>query len=487
VLATLALGCAACGPGPAAPERRALRIAVAPEVASLEPSALAHGGQAVLCNVFEGLVAFDAQMRVVPALALRWESPDDATWRFYLRPGVRLHDGRVLTAQDVVASLERSRQAGARGAGNLAVVASVSTPSPGVVEIRTSRPEPMLLNSLVPTFVASPGGAPGTLGPVGTGPYRVVAFDGKQSLELASFAGYWRGSAAEPRLRFVFERDPQRRLKLLGDGAVDVALRLPEDAQAPAGGGFRLFSRAAPGVRLLGLRVAAPPFSDLRLRQAIDLALDRETITRDLLAGRARPLGQLLPQGFFGHVPELRPRIRDLAAARRLVAEATHGRGVAVTLAHGKGRQPEAERIAAQLQQAGLRVSLESREVSEISAALARGDFPMILWSLISYTGDANDVFGNVLHSPDPAHGWGEQNSFGYRSAALDRLVERAAAAQAMGARLELFQAAMRQAMQDLVLLPLWEVPWVTGVGDDVDFTPGADGWFWGAGARRRD
>lgn len=480
------IGLAGCAAPPPAPEPRLLRVAVAPELARLEPAHLSHGGQAVLSNVFEGLVAFDARMRVVPALASRWESPDELTWRFYLRPDVRLHDGRLLRAEDVVASLERARHVEAGGASNLAVVASASVPSPGVVEIRTARPEPMLLNNLVPSFVFVAGTDPRHEW-VGTGPYRVVAFDPARGLDLEAFAGHWRGVPPPcPQLRFVFERDPARRLQWLREGSVDVALRLPEDAEAAPGGGFRLVSQAAPGARLLALRVDRPPFADVRLRRAIDLALDRPAITRELLGGRARPLGQLLPPGFFGSVPQLEPRPRDLAAARRLVAEAGGGRGVAFVLTHGVGRQKEAERIAAQLGEAGLHATLRGRSASEVSADLARGDFGVILWSLISYTGDANDVFGNVLHSPDAARSWGAQNSFGYRNPVLDRLIERAVVSQPMSGRLGLFQEAMREAMRDLAVVPLWEVPWVSGIRDDVDYVPGADGWFAGASARRR-
>ncbi len=475
LVAALAFGVAACV-GPAAPPTP-LRVAVAPELESLQPldRGLAHGGEAVLCNVYEGLVAFDSRMRVVPALAERWESPDELTWRFYLRRGVRFHDGRALEPADVVASLRRAK--------TLPLLASLASPAPGVVEIRTSRPEPMLLHDLVPAFVV-PAARPDS-GAIGTGPYRVTEYEPERHLRLSAVPDYWRGAAHEGTLEFLFERDPQRRLELLEAGTVDVALRLPEDAQAGAQAGLRLFARAAPGSRLLGLRVDRAPFSDPRLRRAIDLAIDREAIARDVLGSRAKPLGQLLPQGFVGYAPDLVPRSRDLAAARALVKQAGAA-GLAVTLAHGAGRVREAERIAAQLDEAGFAVTLQAWPAAEISAALRRGDFALILWSVISYTGDANDVFGNVLHSPDAAAGWGEQNAFGYRSAELDRLVEQAALATPTSARLALFQQAMRVAMKDMALIPLWEVPWVTGVRDDVEFTPGADGWFWAYGAARR-
>ncbi len=447
---------------------------MASELPSLEPWPFGHGGQAILCNVYEGLVAFDARMRVVPALAERWESPDELTWRFFLRAGVLRHDGRPLAAADVVASLERSRPA---------MVASVASPAAGVVDIRTLRPEPMLLNDLVPSFIAlPPAGTGGAL--VGAGPYRVTSFEPGRSLELAAFEGYWRGAPAVPTLRFVFESDPAGRERLLADGAVDVALRLPESARDAAG--FRLSYRAAPGARLLALRVDRAPFDDLRVRQAIDLALDRGAIAHDVLAGRARPMGQFLPQGFFGSVPGLEGRPRDLAAARRLVAVAGQGRGIGFELTHGSGRKAEAEALAAQLADAGFRVRLRSRSAGEISGHLETGDFAAVLWSLISYTADASDVFTNVLHSRDEARGLGRQNTFGYRDAALDRLIERAVLARGLNDRSTLFQEATRLAVRDLAVVPLWEVPWVTGVRDDVDYVPSADGWFRATSARRR-
>jgi peptide/nickel transport system substrate-binding protein len=458
-------------------------VAVAPELRNLDPHSQLHGGYAMLCNVYEGLVALDARMAVVPGLAERWENPDELTWRFFLRPGVIFHDGRPLTAEDVVASLERAREQGRDSAAYLSMLQEIRSPGKGVVELHTARPYPTLLNNVALVFIAPRGARQLETQAVGTGPYRVLGFDPAAGFTLAAFDRYWRGAPSEGRVTFVFEREPAGRLEALEQGRAEIGLRLPESAAEP-GSGFRLIDQAAPGARLLGLRLDRPPFSDPRVRQAVDLAVDREAATSDLLHARARPLGQLLPQGIYGHVPDLPPHARDLARARRLLEKAGGGRAVAVRLIHGAGRRAEAELIAAQLREAGFRIELQTVDVPELIPQFEADGADALLWSYLYYTGDAGDLFENVLHSKDP-RGFGTQNFYRYRNTEVDALVERGGRSSTLAERQESYQRAMRLAMADLPVVPLWEVPWVSGVRDGIAWTPRAHGWFHAADVRR--
>lgn len=472
--------------GSSAPPARtqALRVSMAPEVHGLDPHRqTAHGGLSVLSNVYEGLTSFDEAMHVVPGLAIRWESPDELTWRFHLRPGVLFHDGRPLRAADVVRSLERARQPGGNVRGGMGVIQRVESPAANVVEIHTSRPSLMLLNNLASVFIV-PQDAPEEIrAPIGTGPYRVSAFQPERHLDLLGWDQYWNGAPALPEVSFAFEAEPQRRLESLAAGSVDVALRLPETTAAPPSAGYRVVWRLAPGTRVLGLRVDRPPFSDVRVRRALNLAVDRDAMALTLLAGRGAPVGQPLPTGIFGHVPDLAIPRPDLVAARRWLLEAS-AQNLGVTLDHGRGRQEEAEAVAAQIRRAGLRVTLRPRNVAELLPLLDSGDAQMVLFSYVLVAGDADDFFENVLHSRDASRGYGAENRFGYRNAAVDGLIERAATSP-MDERLSLYQQAARAAMDDLPVIPLWQVPWVYGLRVGVQWTPTAHGWFDAAHARR--
>lgn len=476
---------AACAVGPRArPDGRELRVVVAPELASLDPHPQLHGAQATLCNAYESLTAFDARLGVGPALAARWDNPDENTWRFDLRTGVHFHDGRPLQAADVAASLERARRSGGEMASYLTMIAEVRAVSREVVEVRTSRPYPMLLNNLAVVFI-TPQSLPADGRPApGTGAYRIGDFDPRAFLDMHAFDGYWGGAPAIRRVRFEFEADPEARARRLAAGAADVALRLPEALAAPRAG-YRVLSQVAPGVRTIGLRCDRKPFSDRTLRLAVDLAVDREATTRGLLAGRSLPMGQLLPAGIFGHTPGLGPTPRDLARARQLVAGASGGKGVAFELAHGAGRRAEAELLAGQLAEAGFRVTLRGIEAASLLDAFQGGQGDALLMSYLYYTGDATDVLENILHSRD-ASGLGLQNLYGYRNHQVDALVERAGLTGVLSDRQAAFEEATRLAMRDMPLVPLWGVPWVSGVADGVEWTPAPNGWFLAKGARWR-
>ncbi len=118
--------------------------------------------------MYEGLVTFDSEMRVVPALALSWSSPDERTWLFRLRPGVRLHDGQLMSVHDVSRALERARSdPHSRLRGRLATIALDEPADDATVRIVTTRPDPMLLNRLAYVLVVP---APGN----GTGAFRIA-------------------------------------------------------------------------------------------------------------------------------------------------------------------------------------------------------------------------------------------------------------------------------------------------------------------------
>jgi hypothetical protein len=149
------------------------------DVESVDPHAFGgrFSSRTVLTNVYEGLVARDAELRIRPALAVSWSNPDDHTWDFVLRPGVRFHDGSTLVAQDVVDSIRRAQQHPRSVVrGDLANVSEVSAPDAATVRLRTREPDAALLSLLPEVFVMSGATARAATeleqGSQGTGPYR---------------------------------------------------------------------------------------------------------------------------------------------------------------------------------------------------------------------------------------------------------------------------------------------------------------------------
>lgn len=459
----------ACAAGTATEDGpRPLRIAVPGGLPSLDPH-LASGAaaRAVLGNLYEALVAFDANMRIVPALAERWENPDDRTVRFHLREGVTFHDGRELTAQDVDFSLARARHhPESRVAGLLAAVEEVRILDGRTIEVRTASPYPILLAKLALVPIV-PAGAPETIEhPVGTGPYRLAGFEPGVKAVLEAHPGHWRGAPNEKRVEFLFVADPGARLDLLTAGEVDLIGGLgPRDvARLEETPGFRVLSKSGLTVEYLRIDPAVEPVGDVRLRKAIDLAVDRRALVEVMLAGHGRPAGQMAGANVYGHVPELAPVEPDRETARRLLAEAGYPDGFELTLDDGG---PLAEALRGQLAAVGIRLSARPGPGSEESG------FHHGRWTCPS--GDASDFLDAGAHSYDPGRGYGVSNSIRFADPELDRLIE-GSATLGMEARREVLGEALSRLAGSHVFLPLYTPSDLYGAREEIAWTPRQDG-----------
>lgn len=428
-------------------------------------------------NAFEGLTRLDAQLRVEPALAESWESPNDLTWRLHLRPGVRFHDGRRVTTADVVFSLERARRhplsAVALYLGSMQQVRAVGD---ATVEIVTAQPTAVLLNKLAFVSIV-PAGSPERIeAPVGTGPYRLSPAQGGDRILLRAWEGYWGPRPAEPEVELRVVPDADEAARLLAAGQLDLLPDLAASAveRVRATPGCRVV--AAPGLttEILRMRVDRRPFSDLRVRTAVHLALDREELVRRLLSGRGAAATQPVGREVLGFDPGMAPARRDVARARRLLAEAGYPGGFAVELELREGRRADA--IQEQLAEVGIRTSLRVRPWGEMLGRLKAGQVDLYFGGLVADSGDASDVLDSAVHTPDARQGYGDSNYSGFSSLRVDRSLEAARQARAIQARRDALQAAMRLVMEELPLIPVLIPDDVYGAREGVTWKVRADG-----------
>ena len=269
-LTVAAVACACVGPpGPGPP----LRIAIYDRPRSFDPHLESEFVSfAIVSHVYEGLTRLDRDLKVAPALAERWESLDALRWRFRLRPGVRFHDGRVLTAADVVASLERARNhPRSDWSSFLVAMDRVHAVDPLTVEVATRRPYSLLLQKLAYIMIL-PRGAPDEIDrPVGTGPYRLLAPLSGRRLVLHGFEGYWGAPPTEMLVHFEVEPSLERALRAPAAERADVVLAVGPQAanliqRTP---GYSLVTRSGITTDYLQLQISRPPFSDVRARRAV--------------------------------------------------------------------------------------------------------------------------------------------------------------------------------------------------------------------------
>ncbi|MBI5440608.1 MAG: hypothetical protein HY900_05270 [Deltaproteobacteria bacterium] len=441
---------------------------------------------AVLANLYDSLTEFDGGSGIRPALASEWLNPEERTWVFRLRKGVRFHDGRLLEAEDVVFSLNRARNHPGSGlASYLVEVESIRAIDAGTVEVRTRRPFAALLAKITPIAIV-PRDAPETIvRSVGTGSYRLdrLRADG---LDLTPVVDGWRKEKSLLPLRFEFEGNPRRRVEKLLAGEAEIAADLSEDAVGALRASSCCREEILPGstVEYLRLSPIEPPFRDHRVRQAIDLALDRPAYIASAHHGMGQAVGQLVVPGVFGFAPDLKATPRDVPRARRLLAEAGYPGGFEVVLEYRKGRRGDL--VAAQLAEAGVRVELREMVWTDLHPRLRRGEVGFYLGGVVAQSAEASDVLDGFVHTRDEARGYGVTNHARYSNPKADVLIEAAAASLDMIRRRELLQDAMRLVMADLNIVPIAGLYEVYGVRKGIRFVPRLDGKFLGREILRR-
>jgi peptide/nickel transport system substrate-binding protein len=430
----------------------------------------------ILSNVYEALVQRGPDLSLQPALAESWYSPDARTWVFKLRHGVRRHDGRVLTAGDVVASLEKSLH-DSWTAGALASVSGVVARGDEIV-FSTREPTDTLPARLVYVAVSGlpePDGA--------TGPYRIRSWTPGGSIVLEAFADYRGGRPAIGAVEFQVVPDPRERARRLMRGEAhlieDIA---PDDMPALlAARGLKVVARPGFSTAFLGMDTArertpyvdrpANPFRDPRVREAIDRAVDRQDLVTGPLRGYAEPVQQLALPGQIGFEPALQSQPRDETRARQLLKEAGYPDGFEVPLDSMDGLLDDVvATLAHQLAPVGIRVRPRSGDPGRFLTRIERRDTSLYLLRWIQPSQEIHESYMWLLHSPGDA--FGTMNAGAYSNARLDRLLEESAHEASEEQRGALLREATAIVHAERPILPLYRENDLYAFSTDLDFTP---------------
>jgi peptide/nickel transport system substrate-binding protein len=455
-----------------------LRIGIQAPPSTLDPHWLLNlANTGALRNIYDTLVARDAEMRLVPGLAESWRVVDDTTWEFRLRPGVRFHDGSPLTAADVAASF--ARVPSVPGNPNpysiyLSGVTGVEVVDDLTFRIRTSGPLPILPTNLtqifiVPRSVQAKGNPEFNSGEaaIGTGPFRVGSWSTNAPLVLRRNDQYWGGRVPwETATMTPIPNDTARVAALLA-GDVDFINNVPlQDAPRIAGDRrFALFT--APSVYAVNIypdveRDSPPgieaggrnPMKDARVRRAMSLALNREGIARQIMEGFADPTDQAVPPFVFGGLPDRAAPAQDINAARRLLEEAGWGQGFGVNLFCSPNRTPRiCQAIAAAWTRIGIRTTVEVVPQASFLARRNRREYGVFVTVFGSLTGEASYLLGAQLHTVGTVPGLGTLNFTGFGNAAVDALIQRARGTLDDAARGAQLRELVRQAAEENLII----------------------------------
>ncbi len=291
--------------------------------------------------IFDALTMIGEQGDLVGALATEWASTDPYTWEFKLRPDVTFHNGRPFTAQSVVRVIEfLMSDEGARFlvANEVRGIESVNVKDSLTVEFRTTEIDAILpkrlslIMMIEPDHWSSLGPDGFATEPVGTGPFTLESWGQTDAtIRLSSFESSWRSTQNIDQVHILNLPDSTARLQALLAGQVDAMIGLsPDDLPIVESGPYRIYSRSEPIVMSIAFiteRAEDSPLKDKRVRQALNLAVDREQIAEIILAGLAEPAYQGAAKGTFGFNPQLPAYQLDLPKARALLTDAGYPDG----------------------------------------------------------------------------------------------------------------------------------------------------------------
>ncbi len=340
-----------------------------------------------LAATFDGLTRLDEDGNLQPWLAVSWERLDELRWQFRLRDDVIFSNGTPFTSDAVVTVVHylKSEEAVVDVAGRyFKFLKGARAIDPHTVEIETLTPRPDLPRNLPLMYMVEPNlwrelGREGFAEvPVGTGPFKVDRYDGNNKVTLSAFEKSWRPPKLA-RVEITAMSDMAARVQAIQAGSLDLVMALgPEEASAVEAAGavsHAWLDGSLWAINFISER--SPPLQDVRVRKAINLAVNRAPLTEILLQGVSHPATQPASRKIFGYNPDLPPIPYDLDEARRLMADAGYGDGFTLNVEGVVGTGPGDglvyQLIAQDLSKIGITMNFEISPVARLVRNAVQG------------------------------------------------------------------------------------------------------------------
>jgi len=506
-----------------------LTIGIAAEPSALDPHYHNLGpNNAMRRHIFESLVLTDENQRLHPGLASSYEPLDETTWQFKLREGVTFHDGSPFTAKDVIYTVCRVptvENSPSSFTVYTKAIAGMEVKDPHTLIITTDGPYPLLPNELASWGVlsATANGVTGDIGfsrdgctgidsypkteafnsgeaAIGTGMYKFKEYTRGEKIVFERNDSYWGDKAdwATVTFRPITADGPRVAALLAGD--VDMIDNPPlQDLERIKSEGFQVSQGLSNRVIYLHVdheQEPTPgvtgtdknPFKDVRVRQAVSMAINRDAIVERIMGGVAVPAGELLPPGMFGSSPDAKATPYDPDAAKKLLAEAGYPDGFGLTIGSPNDRYINdaqvTQAVAQMLTRIGIETQVDAVTASTFFARRNKFEFSMYLAGWGSATGEMSSPLRALIAGKNADKGYGGTNAGRYANPDLDALIDKALATVDDDKREAILQEASKLAMDDFAILPLhFEVtPWAFRKG--ITYVPRADQYTLATGVK---
>ncbi len=438
-------------------------------------------------HIFDRLVERDTQSNPIPGLATSWKLLDDTTWEVKLRQDVKFHDGSPFTAADVVYNFDRIPKV-VNSPGSFAIytktVIAMEVPDPYTIRMKTAAIYPILPVDMSNIFIIPKGLGPNPAtedfnsgkNAIGTGAYRLVSYKNGDRAELERNDAWW---GPKPHWQHISIR------MIANDGARTAAL-LAGDVQfiefVPTADAARLKSDkrvalaeiASQRIIYLWLdhsRTGTPvfitgpngetleknPLNDVRVREALSIAINRPAIVDRVMEGAAYPAGQFVAKGSWGYDPSHDAPVYDVAKAKALLAQAGFPNGFRITLHGPNDRYVNDGKIIQAIGQMwtriGVQTSVDAITWPNYVGRTNKQEFAAYLlgWGFT----EASNPLRSLIYTFSPAKGWGAVNRGRYSNPTFDALVDKAMTTGDDAAREKVVIAATKVAMDDVAVIPL--------------------------------
>ncbi len=439
-------------------------------------------------NMFDGLVLRTEQLELKPGLAERWEVLEDGMrLRFHLRKEVKFHNGEPFNADAVKFTFERLLgQEGAAGPqrSNYTTIERIEIVDPYTVDMVMNTADPVMLTKLSgygamivpPQYIKEKGDDYFNTHPVGTGPFMFKSYIQNDRIELVANPDYFAGPPKLKNLTYRFIREDATRLAELQSGRVDVVHDVAFSAIPIVEGSGTAHIVAVPGPTIYSLQFNTKNgiTSDLKVRKALSMAVNKQLIIDTFLAGHGKPIASLQGELSFGFDPELQDYPYDPEQAKQLLAEAGVQPGSAITIDYRANNSAFGEivqAISSFFNAVGLKVELRPIEdgvfLNEIVPKGKTDELFQFSWG--GWTFDFDNTAYLIYHSGERWNPYGT-------SAELDTMLEEQRKIVDTAKRLEILQKIGRKAHDDIYHLPLYNEDTIYAVSDRViDFVPAPD------------
>lgn len=442
-------------------------------------------------NIYEALVFRQADFTIAPRLAKSWTNPDNLTWRFKLQDNVLFHNNDPLTVEDVKYSLDfiinnnqSMYQELVKPIRNITIIDNKT------IEIRTKKPTPLLLSTLVELPIINKDYVEGSdnLWPIGTGPYQLANYTPKTNYTLKRFEQYW-GNLPDVQtvVLCIMHNTSDTYSALLSQEIQITTISLKNITEVEKTKGVHTLTITTPSVTYLSFNFAEKsvsnqsrnnPLKYQKVREALTHCINISSFLYNVTNNSLDAANQLVSPHIYGYNPNIKAPEYDVDLAKSLLSEAGYPHGFNLTLDipeyWNTENMPIGDEIAHQLKSI-INVTVNSMPGPDYYSKILQRESDFYLMSWLATTGDAEEVYSYILHSVDDKQGKGSYNLGYYYNPTIDSIADNISYIMNSRRRLETMQSGFEIAMDDVYCIPLYHTKVHYGIVDGLSLEPRPD------------